>query len=151
MALQLKLSPKDVLTSDLNARLSAVQFYATVLDRIDREGIPRPEGFGSFQEIHDIDYICQQSGGTEIFKERKPFSPYLESRAWEEAMTAYRVGNAIVVNRSFGYHPDKQTTILTIEGQSPDTDIIDKFRKYYCGEPQILQKEIIQAVEFSLS
>lgn len=148
MRTQLQISQREALITNQDATLSAVQFYATILDRVDREGIPRPEGFGSFEEIHDIDYICQQAGGREVARERKPFSPYLKGRCWEESMTAYRVGNTLVVNRSFGYHPDRRTTVLFVEGESPDTDIVDRFKKFYGKEPQPVQPpEIHQTIE----
>lgn len=136
----IQLSQRDRLTSNPEDPLQAVQFYATILDTVNNEGIPPgQEEFGSFEQIHDIDYICQQAGGRVVSQLREPFAPFLGGRCWEKALTAYRVGNVLVVNRSFGYHPDRRTTIIIPEGESPDTDIVDRFKRFYCKEPRSVQ------------
>ncbi|MFA5796737.1 MAG: hypothetical protein WC916_01710 [Candidatus Woesearchaeota archaeon] len=129
---KLKISLRSALTSDPNVKLYAEYFHAGALDRINSADIPKQKFCTHFQEINDIDYICQQAGGKELFTERKIFS-------WEESKTIYKVGNVLVINESFGYHPDRATKILMIEGEFPDTDITERFKKFYSKEPTRIQ------------
>jgi len=117
------------LTLDPTAKLRTVQFRVDGLDKVNRDGIPSNRFGSSFQEIHDIDYICEQAGGEEIVKERKLLGCY------DAAMTAYRVGNVLVINRTFGHHADRTTSVISVEGQTPDTNVVEQFKKFYCKDP----------------
>lgn len=105
-------------------------FYATILDTRDRgHTIPIPEFGTRFAEIHDLDLICQQNGGVEIARKRELGNTY------EDASTIFQVGNAVVINKSFGWHPDRGTTVQVPEG-SPVPPIVKAFEAYYMCKAQ---------------
>jgi hypothetical protein len=111
-----------------------------VLDEVDRSGIPNLSGM-DFEGIKYIDYVCSRDlMGIEIANYRQPFMS--GGMPWEKAMTAFRVGNSIVVNRSCGYHPDSRTTVLTKVEEEPEKRIVDRFGKYYCKEPRIVRAQV---------
>jgi len=123
---------------DLPLEMEGREWYAPFLGEVDRSGIPNAR---EFEEIFDIDYICNaRLGGIEIAKDRQPFMT--NGNSWSKAMTAYHVRNSIIVNRSWGYHPDRKTTVLTKVGEEPEKRILDKFGEYYCGEPRIVKAVI---------
>ena len=105
---------------------TSYNFYSSVIDRVDREGMPKRK-FGGFAEIDDLDWICQQTGAEEIVRMREEFCL---GRPYDNAKTAFRIGEVIIVNASFGYHPDRRTTLFVPEGM-PAPPIKTIFEKYF--------------------
>lgn len=105
-------------------------FYSTVLDHVNREGMPKLE-LGDFSQIADLDYICKQHGAKEITRRREPFC---FGRPYEDARTAFRIGGAIIINKSFGYHPDRSVTVFIPKGVAMP-GIVGEFKKYFLKEP----------------
>jgi hypothetical protein len=134
----IRVNPDNVF--DVPLEMEGREWHAPAFGKINRKGIPNVVG-GKFEEINDIDYICDNLlGGIIIAKEREPFMT--NGNPWERAMTAYHIGNSIVVNRSWGYHPDRKTTVLTKVGEEPEKRILDRFGEYYYGEPRIVKAQI---------
>lgn len=104
-------------------------FYATVLDRRDYSDIPKTvERFGGFEAIDSLDSLCHD--GTRIGETKRR-----DMVIYVDASSSFRIGNAIVTNRSFGWHPDYQTEIR-ITGE-PDSDIVQRFEKFYCRKARV--------------
>ena len=105
---------------------SKSSWHSTVLDRKNREGIPKPTE-RKFHEIFDLDQICEQEGGIKIASARLPMTI-----GWigDHSETLYGFDNSLVHNISSGYHPDSNTILVAQEGTSPN-GLVSRFSKYY--------------------
>lgn len=105
-------------------------FYATILDRRDYSDVPKTvERWGFFEAIDSLDSLCH--GGTRIGERKRR-----DCSIYTDALSSFRIGNAIVTNGSFGWHPDYATEIR-IFGDEPDSDIVQRFEKFYCKKPTV--------------
>src|SRR3990167_7315607 len=105
-------------------------FYATILDERDYSDIPKTvERWGSFESIDSLDSLCH--GGTRMGEhKRRDGLPYTD------ASSSFRIGNAVVTNRSFGWHPDYET-IIKVFDNTHNSDVVQRFEKFYCKKPTV--------------
>ena len=82
-----------------------------------------------FRQIRRLDHLVR--GGEVAHQRRTLVGPNLT-----DAETIIQVGNAVVMNRSRGWHPDYQTVILS-EG-TPDTDVVERFTRFYQKPPTVI-------------
>ena len=107
-----------------------------IFNKINPKVIPRGavDDFGKLAPINQLEFLA--SDGTKV-------QATINSSHILDARTLHRVGNSYVLNRSFGWHPDYATVIVCM-GQ-PDTDVVERYRRFYGEDPSVTTVETIEA------
>ncbi|MFH0936470.1 MAG: hypothetical protein V1815_02220 [Candidatus Woesearchaeota archaeon] len=104
------------------------EFYASIIDKVNYEDIPKEHSKSSdrFKALNTIDFLCKD--GDNISRGRKDFGWGVKGKS------VYLVGNSMIINSSSGCY-DYRTKIICSE--QPDTDIVQRYEKFYCKKPKI--------------